>query len=791
MGRAPQIAAVQSRLRSTRLLTLTGPGGTGKTRLALQIAAGSFNDFEHGVWLVELAPLADPVQLPQAVARALGLRAQAADLFETSPIDDRGRDGLTLVIEHLHDKNLLLILDNCEHLVQACADLAERLLRAAPRLQILTTSREPLGVVGETSYPVPALSLPDSVQPPLETLAQSEAVLLFVERATAVRSDFALTEQNAPAVAQICRRLDGIPLAIELGAARARALTAEQIAARLHQRFALLAGGNRTAPPRQQTLRSAIDWSYDLLSGAERSLLRALSVFAGGWALEAAEQMTRAPEGLELLTQLVTKSLVLSEQPSGQEGRFRMLETIRDYMQEKLAQAGELEAVQNRHLAYYVTMAEAAELGLRRPRQVHWLNRLDRERDNVRAALTWAVKSNEADLAIRLAGALTYYWRIREYRLEGYRWLKAALELPTRVVASGPNLWRAKALLGASWLGEVDGPSGNQPWLEEALAMYRELGDKWGTARAMALLAEQQLSTHSLAEVQQQFEEALDLWLAAKDSWGVGFCLHFMGHLAENMGDGAKARELYQRSVETLRTVGDAWQLMRPLGDLARLAWLEGDAARARTALEENLTVFEALGDSGVIMSLNLLANISIEAGDYSQARARALTIQRLPGSPYNFANGQVFLGQIAFRQGRLIEAQAELEAAFQTYSGLNNGGGIGWVQPWLAWVAYHQGDLERAKALLPADRTLTGRYQDGAAMGFTLLVQGDIARAQGQAAAALESYTRSLQVLVKHRNQPGIADRLDAFATLAAAAHQPERAARLFGAAAALRARI
>ena len=374
VGRRREMDECRRRLRNTRLLTLTGPGGSGKTRLALEMAPVCLGDFTDGAWLVTLAPLSAPALVPQAVAQALRL------------VVTSGQPVQRALSEHLRDKTLLLILDNCEHLVAACAELAEALLQGAPNLRILATSREALGVTGESSSPVLALALPDTGSPlTLEMLAQTEAVRLFVERAAAVRPDFALSEANAAAVVQICQRLDGIPLAIELAAARTRALTAEQIADRLDQRFGLLTRGSRTAPARQQTLRGVIDWSYDLLSLAERRLLRQLSVFAGGWSLEAAEEVSDAPNVLDLLSQVVSKSLVLAEQRPSQEARFRMLETIRAYAQEKLAETGEAEAAQNRHLAYCVALAEEAERKLFGHGQVQWLRRLDQEHDNLRA----------------------------------------------------------------------------------------------------------------------------------------------------------------------------------------------------------------------------------------------------------------------------------------------------------------------------------------------------------------------------------------------------------------------
>jgi predicted ATPase/DNA-binding CsgD family transcriptional regulator len=787
IGRAPQIAEVQGRLRHTRLLTLTGPGGTGKTRLALQVAAASLDDFAHGAWLVELAPIADPVQLPQAVAGALGLHDERAQ-------DHAGSEALALMVAHLRDKRLLLVLDNCEHLLLACAQLAEQLLRVAPELRVLATSREALGVAGENLFLVPALSVPDPKHLPApDVLAHFEAVQLFVERAQSVRSVFTLTAENAPAVARICLHLEGLPLALELAAARAQALTVEQIAAQLaeHDRLHLLTGGGRTAPPRQQTLRGAIDWSYALLSPAEQALLRRLAVFAGGWTLESAEHMQPAPALLDWLTQLVGKSLVLPAQPLGPDARFGMLETIREYAQEKLAAAGETEAARDRHLAYYVALAEEADPKLRGHGQVQWLNRLDRERDNLRLALAWAIKSGQVEVALRLAGALNYYWQVRARPEEGGRWLEAAFHLAANNGPLGPSAWHARALLGAAWLGADPRPSAIEARLEMARDMYAELDDKPGQALALWLVAMRRATEKQHAAAHELFEAALRLWMASEDGWGVGLCLHFMGHLAEDMGNGDNARELYQRSVAILREAGDGWQLMRPLGDLARRAWLEGDAARARAALEENLEAFKALGDSGLIMSLNILASIAAARGDYAKAQATALAIHDLPGNPHNLVNGRVCLGQIAYLQGRLLEAQAHFEAALQSYRELSNGSGMNWLLSWLACVAYRRGDLDHAAALIPEAKVGKLPYEDGATMGMALLVQGDIARAQGQAAAAAEAYGASLQLVVKHGNQPVMADRFDAFAKLAGAAQQPERAARLFGAAAALRARI
>ena len=415
VGREKELAEVRRLLESSRLLTLTGSGGCGKTRLAL--AAGELVEgFEDGVWVVDLAPLADPSLVPQAVASTLGVREQPGRL-PTGTLSD-----------YLGSKKVLLILDNCEHLVGACAELAEALLRSCPGLGVLATSREALGITGEVAWPVPALSLPDVRRlPDIESLLHYESAPLFVERAAAVRPTFALTEQNAVAVAQICYRLDGIPLAIELAAARAKVLSVEQIAERLDDCFRLLAAGGRTAMPRHRTLHATMDWSHELLPDEERALFRRLSVFAGGFSLEAAESVCAGEDlerddVLELLSHLVDKSLVVTSDRDG-ETRYRLLETIRQYTREKLSESGEAGQVREWHAGYYLALAEAAEPELKGERQVAWLERFERDHDNLRAAMRWLLERGESEKAARLGWALWLFWWIRGTSpRDGARW---------------------------------------------------------------------------------------------------------------------------------------------------------------------------------------------------------------------------------------------------------------------------------------------------------------------------------------------------------------------------------
>lgn len=459
VGRRRELAGLKRLLAAERMITLTGPGGTGKTRMALQTGADVLERFPGGVWLAELAGVNDAELIEQAVAAALRLR------------EEPHRPLLEMVITHLTGKRLLLLLDNCEHLVAGAARLVGRLLAACPDLCIITTSREPLGIAGEIMWPLPTLSLPESLQgdPP----ARGEAVRLFVERAQAASPTFSLTPANLPTVADVCRRLDGIPLAIELAAARTRMFSVEQIGQRLDQRFRLLTTGDRQAPVRHQTLRGAIDWSYELLSEQEQVLWRRLSVFTGGFGLEAAEAVC-SEDAVELLSQLVDKSLVVAEEEKG-EKRFRLLETVREYGWERLRAAGEEAALRAAHRDWYFGLAERAEPLLTGPEQGAWLDRLEQEHDNLRQALRWSLESGDAEHALRLGAALWRFWYVRGYFSENRERIAQLVGLAG---AQGSPAVRARVLNGAGavllYLGEVGLA---REYMLRCLAIWRELGD--------------------------------------------------------------------------------------------------------------------------------------------------------------------------------------------------------------------------------------------------------------------------------------------------------------------------
>jgi len=579
VGREKELAEVRRLLQDTRLLTLTGPGGCGKTRLAVVAASEMLQGFEDGAWMVELAPLPDPSLLPQAVASVLGVREQS------------GLPLLDTLSDHLRTGKLLLLLDNCEHLIGACAELAETLLRSCPELRVLATSREALGITGEVAWPVPPLSLPDLRRlPDIEALPRYESARLFVERATAVKPTFALTEQNAPAVAQVCYRLDGIPLAIELAAARAKVLSVEEISERLDDSFRLLASGGRTALPRHRTLRATLDWSYDLLSDHERILFQRLSVFTGGFTLASGESVCveedlERDEVLGLLSHLVDKSLVAAREQDG-ETRYRLLEIVRKYAREKLE--GAEASVRQRHAAFFVGLAEEAEGKLTGPDQARWLVRLEAEHDNIRVALSWALaECRNAESGVRLAGALWPFWLARGYLSEGRGWLEIAVSRGGSV----PVRAKAKALIGAGWLANFQGEYGAAKTLiEEGLALYRELGDKEGVALSIVMLSSVAvMGQRDDIPVEALIEEGLLLRPEVEDRRTVAGLLDIEGGVALARGDLGRAVELWEETLALYQDVGDVLGIVACHTNLGLVKLAQGDYERSTMLLGESL----------------------------------------------------------------------------------------------------------------------------------------------------------------------------------------------------------
>jgi predicted ATPase/class 3 adenylate cyclase/Flp pilus assembly protein TadD len=586
IGRDEEIREVRALLARARLLTLTGSGGLGKTRLAIQVAAEAADSFPDGVWLVELAGLSDPGLVAQAVALPFGLGEQA------------GRPFLTVLTDYFQPRHVLLVLDNCEHLIDQCAQLADTLLRACPALQILATSRQSLGVAGETTWRVPPLSSPEAgAASTLEHAEAYEAVRLFADRAAAILPHFSLTRDNAPAVAEVCHQLDGIPLAIELAAARLRVLSVEQIRDRLNQRFVLLTGGSRTALPRHQTLRAAIEWSDALLSPPERILFQRLSVFVGGCAADAAEvicagQGLPTDEILQLLAQLVDKSLLIADR-FGIEMRYRMLETIGEFGRERLRESGEESAVRDRHTKFFLALAERAEPNLHGPNQARWLARLETEHDNLRAALDWSMLQGAAETGLRLANALWWFWYVRGYYAEGRAWFDLALSQ-----AAEATPLRAKALGGAGYLATYQGdyPAAGR-FLGESLALARAREDKPGVAQALKSLGGLAWFRGHFEDATTLFDDSLRLFRELNEHYNVGIVLNNLGTLATLRGEFALARTRLQESLAISRQLGDKQHIALAASNLGVIALREGEYTAARTLFRESLLLDRDLGD--------------------------------------------------------------------------------------------------------------------------------------------------------------------------------------------------
>jgi len=661
VGREREIAEVQRLFTTNRLTTLTGAGGCGKTRLALEVAHAVLKAFPDGVWFIEFAPLANLELLPQTVASVLGLREGASGSI------------LGTLTNHLRAKTALLIFDNCEHLIEACAELAEALLRACPHLKILATSREALGLLGETAFLVPPLSLPHGLEAlSVETVTQSEALQLFVERARAVQPDFQLTDVTVSTAAQICQQLDGLPLAIELAAARVRALSVAQIAARLEDRFRLLAGGNRTALPRHQTLSALIDWSYELLPEMERALLRRLSVFRGGWTLEAAEAVCAGGEleatlVLGLLMRLVDKSLVVIEE-QGQAMRYGMLETIRQYARERLLESGDAERIQNRHLEFFLQWAEQVEPEVHGPRQLEWLNRVEAEHDSLRAALEWSLAQAEGgEASLRLAGALFSFWSQRGHVSEGRAWLARALASPA---ARSTGAARAKALYAAGFLAhweKIDQTTG-KALLEESVGLWRALGPagKSGLAHTLVALGEVMRGQGDPATARSLASEAIALFREQDERWGLAYSLSNLGLAIRDQGDFALARSVINESLALWRDLGDLWGLGVATRFLGMVALRQGDYEVARRHYADFLAIARKLGDeNGVADAFLDLGTATLNLGDRVRAKSffeEGFRLLRESGNKTGLAISFYYLGYFAHFEGHNQQAKSFFE---------------------------------------------------------------------------------------------------------------------------------
>ncbi len=661
VGREKELAEVKKLLQNARLLTLIGPGGTGKTRLSIQAASEMLDQYPDGVWFVELAPILDPLLVPRTTTIAIGLR------------DEPQRPVIDMLCDYLHEKKLLLVIDNCEHLVDACARMADRILHAAPDICILASSREALGIGGEVSYRVPSLGLPDIQHlPSVESLSQYEAVRLFIDRATSALPSFTVTNENAPALAQVCFRLDGIPLALELAAAKIRVLSLEQIAKRLDDRFKLLTGGSRTALERHQTLRAAIDWSYNLLPSAEQILFRRLSVFSGGWTLEAAEWVCKgdsvqSEDILNLLEKLINKSLVIKEETEN-ESRYHMLETIRQYAHEKLVMASEKQDMCNRHLKYFLKLSEQIEAELVGPQQVEWLARTNKERSNLRAALEHAIRS-DVEAGLFISGRLEHFWRNFDLR-EGARWLAEFLQKPE---PKGHPHARAKALYTQGrFLFNFEQYNEAQAVTEESLALFRMVGDQYGEVDSLVSLG-YIVMVGALADPAKGSEVLKQALTLARSLGDIGRQAWALNVLGWDHRDYKRAFAYWEEAIMLYRQVGHWGRLADNLSELGFFLLMDGQVDAAQKFLDESNLLFQELNmKEASNFLLSAYGQIALRRGDYELARTyfqEDVRINNKLGHRISYLWAVSRLGFAELRAGNIAEARqifAETAQNFQ-----------------------------------------------------------------------------------------------------------------------------
>ncbi len=747
IGREREVMAVRALMRQPelRLLTLTGTGGIGKTRLGLQVANELLDEFVDGVYFVPLAPIADPSLVIPTIAQALGIN------------EDGGRPLQSFLQAYLREKHLLLLLDNFEQVTAAAPELAA-LLSSCPDLKVMVTSRAVLHLHGEHEFPVPPLALPDlqhfTQLPESEVLSKYPAIHLFLQRASAIKPGFALTEANAHVVAEICARLDGLPLAIELAAARIKLLSPRALLQRLSHRFEVLTSRTQNAPERQQTLRNALAWSYDLLNVQEQRIFRRLSIFAGGCTLEAIEYLCSAlgddcDEGVVLdgVASLIDKSLMQSTEVNGEEEtRFVMLETVREYGLEALAASGEMEVIQQAHAAYHLRLAEEAEQGLGGPQQATWLKRLEREHDNLRAAQGWLLEPGEGgqrkEMALRLGGALRRFWVIHGHISEGRHFLERALAGSEGVAASV----RARALIAAANLAVIQNDYDRAELLAaESLAHFREFGDQAGIALSLYLLGSAAWSRGYTGATRSLIEESLALSRAVGDKERVAWSLFTLALLDSRQGEYARARALFEASLAMHREVGSKRGMASSLFQLAQVLFVSrGDLAMVSSLLEEGFALYRELGDKeGIAASLCLAGQVALSQDDLAAARSlgeESVLLYREIGYKWGWASALSFLARVAVFRGSAMEARTLYEESLalareadykeSIASSLEGLAGVIAAQGEPAWAAQLWGAAEsvRSTAGIPMPPVERDGYERAVAAAGAQLEEGSFA---------------------------------------------------------------
>ena len=720
IGREHELADLSQLLTTTHLITLTGPGGCGKTRLAVQAAQAASGRYGEGIWLVQLASLHDAALLPAMLAKSLGIPPAPEESV------------LESLLNNLRSKTLLLVLDNCEHMIAACAELAQQILSRTSSVCILATSREPLALAGETVYPVSGLALPAQGEEWAgrpQDLLQFDAVRLLVERARAVLPNFMLTPVNAASLVQICRRLDGLPLALELASARANVVTFQQIAERLDDRFSLLISSQRGDPdPRHRTLRAAIDWSYDWLPRLEQVMLQRLSVFAGGCSLATAEAICgengiERERILELLSALVNKSLVAAQTLQASQARYQLLETIRQYAQEKLAASGEGPALRNRHLRGFLSLAETTVARLSGPDQQRWLNRLEVENDNLRAALAWSLESGATEAGLRIAIALYQFWTIRDYVEEGLGWYERLLAYAPAAVSLGV---RANALAFASMMAGFRGKTAKQMrYGREAADLAEAAGDE-GKAALRWVLAAQASQARAAGDHETVFDlnqREIQLSREIGDRYQLGVSLSTSSFTAMSIGQYETARVWLDEALPLLRDLGDPYRIAMTLNFSGDLARCERDYARAQTDYEQSIAWLRQIGAVRDLASAwHNLGHTCLHLGDVERAHTLfndSLAAHQSQKNTPGIAESLIGFAALAAVRG-LPAAGARLLAAVVA---------IGGPRTASAWPATRL-EYEHYLALVRSSLSET-EFETGQAAGRALSLEQAVAYAQ------------------------------------------------------------
>ncbi len=784
-------------LPTPRLVTLTGPGGTGKSRLAVAVAERLLERFQGAVWFAALADLTDPDLIAGAILDALRLPR----LPRQEPLEQAAAA--------LSRHPALLILDNFEHLLTepaptrkprkagstqaprrprgehpasyGGAQIVQTLLARVPTLTLLVTSRQLLGLPGEQEFPVSPLPTPNGREP-LEQMSLFDSVRLFVDRAQAVLPYFQVSNANAPAVAELCDRLEGLPLAIELAAARAQVLTPQQMLAQLASRFAFLTSRRRGVEERHRTLRAAVEWSYRLLTPELQRFFLRLSVFRGGWSVEAAEAVCEAgaPEGvgpgpglaLDYLAQLRECSLLLCEE-TAQGMRFRMLETLREYAQECLAEAGELEVYRRRHADCFLTLAEQVEPELQGREQAEWLQRLETEHDNLRAALAWYQSAEKGgEHGLRLAGALGRFWVMRGHLREGRAYLTAAL---SREGVQDRTKERSKTLNWAGGLADHQGDfAAARVYHEQSLEISREIGDRKGISTSLNNLGNGVKHQGDFAAAQTYHEQSLEISREIGDRQGIAGSLHGLGNVASSQGDYAAARSYLEQSLEIRREIGDRQGIASSLNNLGNLVRYQGDFAAARFLFDEALVINRELGNrSQEATNFENLGGMACKQGDYAAAQAyleQSLEIKREIGDRRSIASSLYNLSDLAYSQGDYAAARSYLEQSLVINREIGNRRGIAYSLYGLGVVAYSQGDYAAARAYCEQSLVINREIGNRQGIAYSLYGLGNVVRNQGDYAAARAYHEQSLAIFQEIGERPGIAYSLEGFAQLAAA---------------------